>query len=613
MKGFPCRKFSISWKGARFQGPNSGFLLAGTRSVSLSGTRGSGSCLEAGGNDTGRGPGAFPYRGPEGLGPAWRLEEMIPGYFSPTVCPLFLDFVIEINSDLPASLVGGRVRPCRLFADPFSSPVSSFGEVSETDSEAIPMAPLKQRDSLILDDDPRSEIQEGCLKVTRRKYGIHSSVQMRSSLEFERAPDRGPGEIAIFEAYLIAGFRGIIPSLVAEVSSFLGFFPSQLTPLSWKTLMSIQVLGELYGLDTGVHEVLYSYYFAPLTVMPGFYHLQPRDGAPLVEEPSRGTRGNYPFGDNWTSRRVSSGILSWGSSGEKYVGYSLTFPWSALPDEQGGNIARLPASVLYDEYQQAGMRRRRPFYAPPPHLTRATPPTARIRPLPSRTAIGDVPLVCVQQRLLTELFLLRNRGGRSTRIPRKNIASICFGLKGRYVLLEGSPNSARGLLRSLGSQLTLALRLLRPFWEFPRSGPWDPSRIYIALDRKVVFEDPEVESNPNLFKTRRLHGDPKVLDNPGAFDLYFKGPYAVILGEATTGTCWDFAFYRSEAGHYRVPVLHAAFCRNPLSGLEGAGVGENPSARLCCFPRLEKQDIIRCSRTFALPQGQLYLVSPVLF
>ncbi|KAF2566227.1 hypothetical protein F2Q68_00025434 [Brassica cretica] len=53
MEGSPYRKFSISWKGARFQGPNSGFLLVGTWSVPLSGTRGSGSCLEAGGNDTG--------------------------------------------------------------------------------------------------------------------------------------------------------------------------------------------------------------------------------------------------------------------------------------------------------------------------------------------------------------------------------------------------------------------------------------------------------------------------------------------------------------------------------------------------------------------------------
>ncbi|KAF3553795.1 hypothetical protein F2Q69_00013459 [Brassica cretica] len=53
MEGSLYRKFSISWRGARFQRPNSGFLLAGTWSVPLSGTRGSGSCLEAGGNDTG--------------------------------------------------------------------------------------------------------------------------------------------------------------------------------------------------------------------------------------------------------------------------------------------------------------------------------------------------------------------------------------------------------------------------------------------------------------------------------------------------------------------------------------------------------------------------------
>ncbi|KAF3585890.1 hypothetical protein F2Q69_00030631 [Brassica cretica] len=37
-----------------------------------------------------------------------------------------------------------------------------------------------------------------------------------------------------------------------------------------------------------------------------------------------------------------------------------------------------------------------------------------------------------------------------------------------------------------------------------------------------------------------------------------QGPYSASLGETTTGTCWDFAFYHSEAGYYRVPVLHAA-------------------------------------------------------
>ncbi|XP_013601234.1 PREDICTED: uncharacterized protein LOC106308640 [Brassica oleracea var. oleracea] len=85
----------------------------------------------------------------------------------------------KMNSDLPslpASLVGGRVRPRRLFAYPFSSPATSHGEVPEADNEVILMAPLKQRCSYVLDDGPCSEIQEEDLMAIRRKYAIHSSV-----------------------------------------------------------------------------------------------------------------------------------------------------------------------------------------------------------------------------------------------------------------------------------------------------------------------------------------------------------------------------------------------------------------------------------------------------
>ncbi|KAH0862583.1 hypothetical protein HID58_079794 [Brassica napus] len=74
-----------------------------------------------------------------------------------------------------------------------------------------------------------------------------------------------------------------------------------------------------------------------------------------------------------------------------------------------GNIARLPASVLYDEYQQAGTRRRHSFYTPPPRLARAAPPTTWIRPDSIGTPTGRVLLMGIQQRLLAELFLLRNR------------------------------------------------------------------------------------------------------------------------------------------------------------------------------------------------------------
>ena len=107
----------------------------------------------------------------------------------------------------------------------------------------------------------------------RRKYAIHRSVGMRSPIEFKRAPDGGAGEVAVYEAYLEAGIWGVIPSLIGEVSSFFGFCPSQLTPLTWRTLMAIQILGKLHGFSFGVHEILYSYYFAPLMNKPKFYHL----------------------------------------------------------------------------------------------------------------------------------------------------------------------------------------------------------------------------------------------------------------------------------------------------------------------------------------------------
>ncbi|KAL0678154.1 hypothetical protein Bca4012_006135 [Brassica carinata] len=274
-----------------------------------------------------------------------------------------------MNSDLPslpASLVGGRVRPRCLFADPFSSPAASHREVPEAHNEAVPMAPSKQRCSYVLDDGPCSEIQEEDLMAIRRRYAIHSSVQMSSSSEFKRASDGEPNEMAVIEAYLVAGFRG-------------SFCHSWLTPLSWRTLMPIQVLGELYGLDIGIHEVLYSYYFAPLTIMPGFYHLQPRDGTPLVEEPSRDVARPVSFLGEAVAKQV--------------LAISRCF-------------RRVP---FLDEYQQAGTRRRRSFYTPPPRLARATPPTARFRPDSVRTPTGGVPLMGIQQRLLTELFLLRNR------------------------------------------------------------------------------------------------------------------------------------------------------------------------------------------------------------
>ncbi|KAF3560218.1 hypothetical protein F2Q69_00012555 [Brassica cretica] len=219
------------------------------------------------------------------------------------------------------------------------------------------------------------------------------------------------------------------------------------------------------------------------------------------------------------------------------------------------------------------------------------------------------------------------------------------------VYLFDSKSSSSGRLsliaRILESNGTVVL-LQNPEMLFgPEGRFWSPEA---ALDPKIAFknrrlsEDPEVDGEPGVrsylgprghFRTRRSIGNPEVpLDPEVGFrtlrsfwdpevdweprgrlgtrrflqtmrsllgrgvinnlEVYlFQGPYSAILGEATIGTCWDFAFYRSETGHYLVPVLHAAFCRKPLSDL-GVLIMESETQvpGFFCFPRLEKQEFM---------------------
>uniref|UniRef100_A0A0D3DKF6 Uncharacterized protein n=1 Tax=Brassica oleracea var. oleracea TaxID=109376 RepID=A0A0D3DKF6_BRAOL len=337
-----------------------------------------------------------------------------------------------------SSLVGGRARLDRPFTDPFSSPVPSWGNVPEADSEAVPTAPLRRLRSCLFDDGHRFEIREGDLASIRRKYLIHPSVGMRSPTEFERAPDGGAGEVAVYEAYLEAGFRGAIPSLKCEVSSFFGFSPSQHTLLTWR--MALQVFGELHGFFIGVHEILYSYYLAHLANKDGFYHLRSRDGAPLVGEPSRSVRGNRPFGDGWNSRYAFVKIqepvcypTSWrtvdvsrpvsfaGEAVAKLVmGIPRRFRWvtflvsrEALRHSRvWGNAVRSPVSVIYDEYQKVKARKRRLSNTPPPRLVRAALSAGSLSSisstsaeiLPNRDLLADA-----YRRFTSEALLLRGQ------------------------------------------------------------------------------------------------------------------------------------------------------------------------------------------------------------
>ncbi|KAF3557392.1 hypothetical protein F2Q69_00013787 [Brassica cretica] len=104
-----------------------------------------------------------------------------------------------------------------------------------------------------------------------------------------------------------------------------------------------------------------------------------------------------------------------------------------------------------------------------------------------------------------------------------------------------------------------------------------------ALDPEIAFrtrrlsEDPEVDGGTRRsFGNPEVPSDPEVAVGPGGY----KEPRGLPFpGEATIGTCWDFAVYRS----WSLSSSRAACCflQKATIRLRGAGYGfGNPSARV---------------------------------
>ncbi|KAL0847185.1 hypothetical protein Bca101_020431 [Brassica carinata] len=307
------------------------------------------------------------------------------------------------SSLFPSASVGSRVKPCLFSDDPFSSPISSWERTLGTDDEEATMAPLKQRRSYLLDDGPRSRVRGKYLIEIRNRYAIPPSVGIRNPSDFERAPDGGVNEVTIYEAYLEAGVRSGVPSLVAEVSSYFGFCPSQLTPLSWRTLMAIQVLGELRGFHIGVHEVLYSYCFAPLANKPEFYFLRARDGAPLVGERSRDVSRPVSFAGEAVAKLVNEIPLQF-----RWVSF-LVSKEALRHSHIWASVVGLPLSAFFQNYQGVKAKRRRYSFNLPTRLARAAASASGPSPLPSvdaKVGIDYSLLEDIHQKLLADVSSL---------------------------------------------------------------------------------------------------------------------------------------------------------------------------------------------------------------
>ncbi|KAF2555020.1 hypothetical protein F2Q68_00017405 [Brassica cretica] len=328
--------------GARFQGPNSGSLLAGTWSVPLSGTRGAGSCLEAGGNDTRIFSPTAPLRQdpvplvllawvplkPElilnpdlltcmtssGILP---MASLLPVYIPPCSLPYFCAPCFPISSTQlsmrnrltmskrsasSTPSVTNRAGSRRRVDSPISRSDSSPdpGTGSEYDLAAPPPYAYASPPSI----GHASSVSEDDLVEWRPKYSLSSSAILRIPAPEERASSFIPGQITIYEAFFDIGFRGAIPALVASLCDFFEISPSQLNPPCWRLLVAIQNLGDLENLSFGINEVLFSYHLAPLNGNEGRLHLRTRSGLPIVKELREGDRKGSAFSKKWQERYI---------------------------------------------------------------------------------------------------------------------------------------------------------------------------------------------------------------------------------------------------------------------------------------------------------------------
>ncbi|KAF3551887.1 hypothetical protein DY000_02008304 [Brassica cretica] len=352
MEGFPSRKFSISWKGARFRGPSSGFLLAGTRSVPLSGTRGSGSCLEAGENGTGV---FFPNSLPlisrfrhrsRGITCALKSTGVAHSQQAPLrqdPIPLILISWVPLKAELILNPDGGAgtlmlrcVQAGESRRDDTGNGFLKISLVLRVPRTEGTGSLIVLQDSFFRADDkwtrsrprllfnrnatvgeappppggdrlspvgPLSVIGVEEVANWRKKFRLPDDVTIRIPGPFDRVSDFELGEIPVYEGFFESGFRDQIPSLVAEISKAVKISHVQLNPPSWRILIAMQNLGDLEGFTVGVTEVLYCYSISLLNGGEFRYHLNPRGKAFPVRELSKVERKQcLVFEGCWTAK-----------------------------------------------------------------------------------------------------------------------------------------------------------------------------------------------------------------------------------------------------------------------------------------------------------------------
>ncbi|KAF2582599.1 hypothetical protein F2Q68_00004715 [Brassica cretica] len=272
----PVNRMYFRMLGARFQGPSSGFLLAGTWSVPLSGTRGSGSCLVAGGNDTGAplrqdpvplillswvplkpelilnpdgGAGTLMLRcvhagesRRDDTGNGFlkislvlrvpRTEGIGNTFFLPILYSEPVRMTNGLDLALGSSSIGTRVHSRRRVGneacesmDSSESSLDLTAEIEELRNAAVGEAPPPAGGDRLSPVGPLSVIGVEEVANRREKFRLPNDITIRIPGPFDRVSDFDLGEIPVYEGFFESGFRDQIPSFVAEISKAVKISP----------------------------------------------------------------------------------------------------------------------------------------------------------------------------------------------------------------------------------------------------------------------------------------------------------------------------------------------------------------------------------------------------
>ncbi|CAN8255370.1 unnamed protein product [Cochlearia groenlandica] len=129
--------------------------------------------------------------------------------------------------------------------------------------------------------NPKSLLTFGSVAQISRAFGLPFSA-LRIPSVYERPTSDGTEDIVVYESLFSYGFSGIVPSPIATVSRHFDLSPRQLSPMAWRMLMTLEVLGELNSIEVTVASVLYAFYFKPYAGDIGHYHLHPRCNLSLI-------------------------------------------------------------------------------------------------------------------------------------------------------------------------------------------------------------------------------------------------------------------------------------------------------------------------------------------